>query len=72
MLTHHQITRVHWLAAARRHALGAAFDAVVAGLAQWTGQAIDSAAASLPAGFASSVSEPVFEGLRRGARALSA
>ncbi len=71
-LTHHQITRAHWLGAARRHALGAGFDAVVAGLAQWTGQAIDSAAASLPAGFASSVSEPVFEGLRRGARALSA
>jgi len=71
-LTHHQITRAHWLKAAQRHALGAGFDAVVAGLAQWTGPAIDSAAASLPAGFASSVSEPVFEGLRRGARALSA
>ncbi|HSW27214.1 MAG TPA: HipA domain-containing protein, partial [Burkholderiaceae bacterium] len=71
-LTHHQITRAHWLEAARRHALGAGFDAVVAGLAQWAGPAIDNAAASLPAGFASSVSEPVFEGLRRGARALSA
>jgi hypothetical protein len=43
----------------------------VAGLAQWAGPAIDSAAASLPAGFAASVSEPVFEGLRRGARTLS-
>ncbi|HSW22638.1 MAG TPA: HipA domain-containing protein [Burkholderiaceae bacterium] len=71
-LTHHQITRAHWLGAARRHALGAGFDAVVAGLAEWIGPAIDSAAASLPTGFASSVSEPVFEGLRRGARALSA
>mgnify|MGYP003693948487 CR=1 FL=1 len=39
--------------------------------ASWAEQAIDRAAASLPAGFASSVSVPVFEGLRRGARALS-
>jgi hypothetical protein len=39
--------------------------------ASWAEQAIDRAAASLPAGFASSVSVPVFEGLRGGARALS-
>jgi serine/threonine-protein kinase HipA len=71
-LAHHQITRSHWLKAAQRHAIGAGFDAVVAGLSSWAGQAIDRAAASLPAGFAASVSEPVFEGLRRGARALSA
>ncbi|HEY6511296.1 MAG TPA: HipA domain-containing protein [Burkholderiaceae bacterium] len=70
-LAHHQVTRAHWLKAAQRHALGAGFDAVVAGLAQWAEQAIDSTAAALPAGFATSVSEPVFEGLRRGARALS-
>jgi hypothetical protein len=38
----------------------------------WVEQAIECAAVSLPAGFASSVSKPVFEGLRRGARALSA
>jgi len=71
-LTHHQIARPHWLKAAQRHALGAGFDAIVTGIASWVEQAIDRAAASLPAGFASSVSEPVFEGLRRGARALSA
>jgi len=45
---------------------------VLAGLAQWAGQAIDRTAALLPAGFAASVSEPVFEGLRHGARALPA
>jgi len=71
-LAHHQITRAHWLQAARRHALGTGFDAVLAGLAQWAGQAIDRTAALLPAGFAASVSEPVFEGLRHGARALPA
>jgi len=72
VLAHHQITRQHWLRAARRHAVGAGFDAVLSGLAQWAGPAIDRAAASLPAGFASSVSEPVFDGLRRGARVLAA
>ena len=44
----------------------------LASIASPVEQAIDRAAASLPTGFASSVSEPVFEGLRRGARALSA
>jgi hypothetical protein len=39
--------------------------------ASWAEQAVDRAAASLPGGFASSVNVPVFEGLRRGARALS-
>ena len=71
-MAHHQITRAHWLEAAQRHAVGAGFDAILAGIASWVGTAIDSAAASLPAGFATSVSEPVFEGLRRGARVLSA
>ncbi|MFI4930614.1 MAG: HipA domain-containing protein [Burkholderiales bacterium] len=71
-MAHHQITRSHWLKAAQRHAVGAGFDAVLAGLARWCAQAVDTVAASLPAGFASSVSEPVFEGLRRGARVLSA
>jgi len=71
-LAHHQITRQHWLKAAQRHAVGAGFDAVVAGLAHWAGPAIDRVAASLPRGFPPSVSEPVFEGLRRGARVLSA
>ena len=71
-LAHHQITRSHWLKAAQRHAVGAGFDAVLTGLASWAGQAFDRATVSLPAGFATSVSEPVFEGLRRGARVLSA
>ena len=69
-LAHQQITRAHWLRAARRHAVGAGFEAVLAGLAQWTERAIDAVAATLPAGFPVSVSEPVFEGLRRGARVL--
>jgi serine/threonine-protein kinase HipA len=71
-LAHHQVTRQHWLQAARRHAVGAGFDTVLAGLASWAAQAIDSVAGLLPAGFPLSVSESVFEGLRRGARALSA
>ena len=71
-LAHHQITRSHWLKAAQRHAVGAGFDAVLTGLASWAGQAFDRATVSLPAGFATSVSEPGFEGLRRGARVLSA
>jgi hypothetical protein len=52
--------------------VGAGFDTVLAGLASWAAQAIDSVAGLLPAGFPLSVSESVFEGLRRGARALSA
>ena len=52
-LAHHQITPTHWLKAARRHAVGAGFDAVLAGLSSWAGQAIERATASLPAGFAS-------------------
>ena len=70
-LAHHQVTRAHWLQAARRHAVGAGFDAVLSGLSQWAGRAIDSVAARLPAGFPTSVSEPVFEGVRRGAKLLS-
>ena len=70
-LAHHRVTRHHWLDAARRHALGAGFDAVLAGLAWWTPSAIDAVAAQLPSEFPQSVSLPVFEGLRRTARLLS-
>jgi len=70
-LAHHQVTRQHWLQAAQRHAVGAGFDAVLTGLAGWATRAIHSVAALLPAGFPSSVSEPVFEGLLRSARVLS-
>jgi len=70
-LAHHQVTRQLWLQAARRHAVGAGFGAVLDGLADWTVRAIETAATALPEGFPPSVSEPIFEGLRRGARALS-
>jgi serine/threonine-protein kinase HipA len=71
-LSHHQITRTHWLKAAQRHAVGAGFDAVLTGLAGWTERAVADVAATLPAGFPASVSEPVFEGVRRSALALGA
>jgi len=70
-MAHHEITRAHWLGAAKRHAVGDGFAAVLDGLADWAGRAIDGVASALPAGFPSSVSDPVFEGVRRGARTLS-
>jgi len=70
-LAHHQVHRMHWLQAARRHAVGAGFDAVLDGIAHWVPQAIERACAALPPDFPSSVSEPVFDGLQRGVRRLS-
>jgi hypothetical protein len=52
--------------------VGAGFDAVLTGLAGWTERAVADVAATLPAGFPASVSEPVFEGVRRSALALGA
>ena len=68
---HHGITRASWQHAARRHAIGAGFDAVLDGLSQWTDQAIERVGAELPDGFPPSVSGPVFEGLRRSAQVLA-
>jgi serine/threonine-protein kinase HipA len=68
---HHGITRAAWQRAARRHAVGAAFDAVLDGLSQWADRAIERVSAELPDGFPPSVSGPVFEGLRRSAQALA-
>ena len=70
-LSHHQATPARWREAARRHALGAAFDAVLDGLVAWTERAIDSVGTQLPAGFPAAVSDAVFDGLRRGARAFA-
>jgi len=70
-LTHHEITRQHWLQAARRHAVGAGFEGVLSGLAHWADRAIGSVVAHLPVGFPPSVSGPVFDGLRRGAQLLA-
>ncbi len=64
------LTRAVWLQAARAHALGRDIAAVIDGLAAWTERAVDTVAAELPPGFPSSVSEPVFAGLRRSARQL--
>lgn len=69
---HHEITRAAWQRAARRHALGAGFDAVLDGLAAWAEPAIERASAELPDGFPTSVSGAVFEGVRRSARVLAA
>jgi hypothetical protein len=52
--------------------LGASFDAVLSGLATWAERAIDRVAAELPERFPSSVSGPIFEGLRGSARVLGA
>jgi serine/threonine-protein kinase HipA len=71
-LMHHQATPAQWRAAARRHALGASFGAVLDGLVAWTDRAIDSVSAQLPAGFPHAVSDAIFDGLRRGARAFAA
>ena len=70
-LAHHQVTLQDWHRAARRHALGIRFEAVLAGLVAWAQPAIDAVAADMPSGFPHSVSDSVFEGLRRSARALS-
>jgi serine/threonine-protein kinase HipA len=71
-LTHHQATPAQWRDAARRQALGASFGTVLDGLAAWTDRAIDSVSAQLPAGFPHAVSDAIFDGLRRGARAFAA
>jgi serine/threonine-protein kinase HipA len=70
-MAHHHVTRRHWLQVARRQGVGAGFDAVLGGLAAWADRATQAVADQLPAGFARSVSEPVFEGMRRGAQRLS-
>jgi hypothetical protein len=44
---------------------------VLAGLADWAAKVVDNVAGMLSAGLPPSVSEPVFEGLRRSARVLS-
>jgi serine/threonine-protein kinase HipA len=69
---HDGVTRQAWQRAAQRHAVGASFDAVLSGLATWTERAIDRVSAELPERFPSSVSGPVFDGLRRSARVLGA
>jgi serine/threonine-protein kinase HipA len=69
---HHEIARATWQHAARRHALGAGFDAVLDGLSAWAEPAIERVGAELPDGFPVSVSGAVFEGVRRSARMLAA
>ena len=71
-LSHAEVTLQTWQGAAQRHALGSSFDAVLSGLAAWAERAIDQVTAELPERFPSSVSGPVFDGLRRSARALAA
>lgn len=68
--SHHELTRASWLQAARRHALGTGFEAVLDGLAAWAEPAIERVSAGLPDAFAASVSGAVFEGVRRCARSL--
>jgi serine/threonine-protein kinase HipA len=68
---HADITRAAWQRVARQQALGAGFDAVLQGLSTWAERAIERVAAELPEGFPTSVSGPVFEGVRRTARALA-
>lgn len=68
---HDGVTRQAWQRAAQRHALGSSFDAVLSGLATWAERAIDRVATGLPERFPSSVSGPVFEGVRRSARLLT-
>jgi serine/threonine-protein kinase HipA len=69
---HDGVTLQAWRGAAQRHALGSSFDAVLSGLAAWTERAIERVSAELPDRFPTSVSGPVFEGLRRSARVLAA
>lgn len=71
-MAHGAVTAPSWIAAARRHAIGAGFAGVLAGLAAWTEPAIERVSGELPASFPSSLSTAVFEGLRRCARTLSA
>ena len=71
-LGHDGVTLQAWQRAARRHALGASFDAVLSGLAAWAERAVEQVSAELPERFPSSVSGPVFDGLRRSAQRLAA
>jgi serine/threonine-protein kinase HipA len=70
--SHDGVTRQSWQRAAQRCALGSSFDAVLSGLAAWAERAIERVSAELPDRFPSSVSGPVFDGLRRCARLLAA
>ena len=69
---HGDLTRAAWLRVAQRQAIGAAFEAVLDGLANWAEPAIQRVSAELPDGFPASVSGAVFEGVRRSARVLVA
>ena len=69
---HGDVTAHAWIAAARRHSMGAGFAGVLSGLAAWAEPAIDQVSRQLPESFPTSVSGPVFEGLRRSARVLAA
>ena len=69
---HGDVTAHAWIAAARRHSMGAGFAGVLSGLAAWAEPAIDQVSRELPESFPTSVSGPVFEGLRRSARVLAA
>jgi serine/threonine-protein kinase HipA len=71
-VTHDGVTRLVWQRAAQRHALGAGFDAVLNGMATWAERAIERVSAELPERFPTSVSGPVFDGLRRSAGLLAA
>jgi serine/threonine-protein kinase HipA len=68
---HDGVTLQAWQRAARRHALGAGFDAVLSGLAAWAERAVERVSAELPERFPTSVSGPIFDGLRRCARVLA-
>lgn len=57
---------------ARRYAVGAAFEDVVSRYAGSTDAVIAAVAGGLPAGFATRMSDPIFDGVRRHARILRA
>lgn len=64
------IQRRHWNEAARRNAMGTDFEAVIERFIRRAPAALDEVAASLPANFPASVSEPVLEGILRQLAAL--
>lgn len=73
--THHRICEIrrrHWNMAAKANALGADFEATLQHFIERTLAAIDEVAAQLPAGFPDDVAGPIFERLRKQAKALEA
>jgi serine/threonine-protein kinase HipA len=66
------ICRRHWNAAAKRNAMGEDFESTIKQVLKAVPNVLEELPKLIPADFPASVSEPIFEGIRRQAQRLAA